>query len=84
MNVQELHAKLSELLEGGFGELPVLLSSDPEGNSYMESHQIAGPRIYEGHYYFEPVYDWDTDEPVTEIPENDGSIPYVKAVTIWP
>lgn len=83
MNVRELHARLGQLLEEGHGDLLVLMSEDPEGNSFMETHQVTGPRVYEGTYYFDPVW-FDDDEPAFEIPENDGSIPYVRAVTIWP
>lgn len=83
MNVRELHAELTALIEKGHGELLVLVSEDPEGNSFMETHQVTGPIVYEGTYYFEPVYG-DEEYPLKEIPESDGSIPYVRAVTIWP
>lgn len=71
MNINELHGILSRMIKNGHGDELVVLSSDPEGNSYLRLSEVNKPRMmWDTGYELEPIsdeYDDDFDEEETGV-----------------
>ncbi len=77
MNLYELRELVDEMIEAGYGEAVVVVSSDSEGNSFAKMSDSCGFGFYHPRYQ---EY-WNEDDVESE--EIDIS-EMKKAVAFWP
>ena len=68
--LNQLIKELQELKKKGYGELPVIYSSDSEGNSYEKVY--ASP----SEFLVEDINEWQLN-PAIEFDENDNVLPFI-------
>ena len=62
MTLRELHDKLTKLIDEGYGECPIIKSSDDEGNSFDEVSSIEPSKAKSYGREIELVHPDDEDE----------------------